>query len=200
MDGTLIDSGNAISNTINYVRTNLGLSIMPKKELLTNLNNPDINAASFFYGTTAFTDEQTQLFGEYYEDNCIKDITLYDGIQNMLKEISNHFTLSIATNASVEFANKMIEHLDIAQYFKFVVGANQVSNPKPHPDMLIHTTNKLSIPVKNSILIGDSNKDSKAAKSCDMDYLMVNWGFTQHDNHGVFSSADELHKKILSLR
>ena len=62
MDGTLIDSGNVISNTINFVRTNLGLPLMPKEDLLKNINNPDINSAKFFYGTQAFTPEQTKLF------------------------------------------------------------------------------------------------------------------------------------------
>ena len=45
MDGTLIDSGNVITNTINFVRNNIGLDSIPKKEMLTQLNNPDINAS-----------------------------------------------------------------------------------------------------------------------------------------------------------
>jgi phosphoglycolate phosphatase len=199
MDGTLIDSGNVISNTVNYVRTTLGLSVMPKQELLSSINNPDIISSEFFYGTKAFTDEQTKLFGDYYHENCIKDIALYEGIEVMLHEINKHFTLSIATNASVEFAQKMIEHLNINKHFNFVIGANQVSLPKPHPEMLINTTNKLSIDIKNSILIGDSEKDKHAALSCDMDYLLVNWGFTQHDHKCVVSNVEELHKKLLAL-
>ena len=200
MDGTLINSGDVISNTINYVRKNLGLPLMPKQELLTSINNPDINSSEYFYGTKAFTDEQTKLFGEYYHENCIKDISLYDGIDSMLKEMKKHFTLSIATNASVEFALKMTNHLDISHHFDFVIGANQVSKPKPHPEMLIFTTDKLQIPIENSILIGDSNKDKQAAQSCDMDYLMVNWGFTQHNCKNTILNAVELNEKLLSLR
>jgi len=200
MDGTLIDSGNVISNTINYVRSNLGLSLMPKQELLESINNPDINSSEFFYGTKEFTEEQTKLFGDYYHKNCINDIALYEGIDSMLSEINKHFTLSIATNASVEFAKKMIEHLDINTHFDFIIGANQVSKPKPHPEMLIQTTDTLSISIKDSILIGDSNKDKKAAQSCNMDYLLVNWGFTKHNYKNTISNTTELNKKLLSLR
>jgi len=200
MDGTLIDSGDVISNTINYVRTNIGLPKMPKKELLSSINNPDINSSEFFYGTKAFTDKQTKLFGEYYHENCIKDIALYEGIDEMLHEINKHFTLSIATNASVEFAQKMIKHLNIDKHFDLIIGANQVAKPKPHPEMLLHTTDKLAISIQNSILIGDSNKDKKAAQSCDMDYLLVNWGFTQHDHKEVISNVVELNKRLLAFQ
>jgi phosphoglycolate phosphatase len=51
MDGTLINSSTIISDTINYVRTNIGLSQMDQKTLLENINNPHINPAEFFYET-----------------------------------------------------------------------------------------------------------------------------------------------------
>ena len=73
MDGTLINSGDVITNTINFVRKNLNLPEIPKDIMLKNLNNPDINSAEFFYGTSEFTPEQTELFGEYYDENCTKE-------------------------------------------------------------------------------------------------------------------------------
>jgi len=200
MDGTLVNSGDVISNTINYVRTNLGLDPMPKDKLLININNPDINSSEFFYGTTAFTDEQTELFGEYYDKNCISDISLYDGIKELLEELSKYFVLSIATNASVEFAKKMIKHLDIDHHFNYIIGANEVTTPKPHPEMLLNTLESLKIEIKDSILVGDSNKDKNAAEACQMDYLLVNWGFTKHDCSSVISNTTELNEKLLSLK
>jgi len=202
MDGTLIDSGDTISNTVNFVRKNLGLEPLPKKELLDNMNNPEINSSEFFYGTTLFTDEQTELFTQYYNTNCTKDIILYEGIYELIKELSNHFTLSIATNASADFAKKMIKHLNIDIYFEFIIGSTDVSLPKPHPEMLLSTLQTLDINIKNSILIGDSNKDKKAAVACNMDYLLVNWGFSEHDinrDNSVIKNTQELHKKLMRL-
>jgi len=200
MDGTLIDSGDVISNTINFVRTNIGLKKMPKDELLINLNNPDINSAELFYGTNAFTDEQTKLFGEYYHENCINDIVLYDGIKELLESINKHFILTIATNASVEFAKKMIEFLNIDHYFDYVIGSNEVKKPKPDSEMLLNTLQNCDIKAEHSILIGDSNKDKQAAEACNMDYLLVNWGFTKYKDDNVISNTTELYEKILSLK
>ncbi len=197
MDGTLIDSGNVISNTINFVRSNLGLALIPKSELLKNINNPDINAAKFFYGTREFTDEQTKLFQEYYNKHCISDIILYDGVLDMLDQLQGKFTLSIATNASVEFANKMIEHLSIHSYFDYVIGANCVEKPKPHPDMLIKTLKTLSYEKKQSVLVGDSLKDQRAAQAASMDSILVNWGFTRHCETKSISDTKILTEELL---
>jgi len=200
MDGTLIDSGNVISNTINHVRTNVGLKEMPKGLLLESINNPDINPSEFFYGTSVFTERHSQLFEEYYDKNCLNDIILYDGIKNLLQTISKHFTISIATNASVVYAQKMTKHLEIDQYIDYFIGADKVTHPKPNPEMLIETTKSLNIAIKNAILIGDSNKDKNAAVACQMEYLLVNWGFTQHENNEVISQTSELKKKLLSFK
>ena len=51
MDGTLVDSSDAITNTINYVRGHLELEPLEKVYLLENLNNPHINSSEFFYNT-----------------------------------------------------------------------------------------------------------------------------------------------------
>ncbi len=200
MDGTLIDSGNVITNTINYVRNNIGLDSIPKIEMLDHLNNPDINAAEFFYGTSAFTDEQTKLFGEYYDKNCVSDIILYDGIKEMLSSINDDFILTVATNASVEFANKMLSHLDIGNYFDMVIGANNVPKPKPNPDMLLKILEKFNIKSKDTIFVGDSHKDKRAAQSANIDCLLVNWGFTEHLKEESISTTNELQKALLKLR
>ena len=195
MDGTLINSGDVITNTINFVRTNLGLEKIQKDLMLSMLNNPDVNAAEYFYGTSEFTDEQTELFTKYYDENCTKEISLYDGIYELLEELKRkEFILSVATNASADFAIKMLKALDIYKFFDFVVGANMVEHPKPKPDMLELTLKQLDIDVRNSLLIGDSLKDTRAAESINMKAILVNWGFSKYENE--ISNIYELKKEL----
>ena len=190
MDGTLVNSGTMIANTINFVRKNIGLEELKKECLLENLNNPHINSAQFFYGTTYFTDKQTKLFEEYYNENCIKDIELYEGIKELLEEIGQKYRLAIATNASDIFAHKILSHLDISHHFDEVVGANQVRNPKPKPDMLLKIIDKYQIDKDKTVLIGDSHKDFFAAKSAGIGSILVNWGFSNHKNSAVNTTED----------
>ena len=197
MDGTLIDSGDVITNTINFVRTNIGLEPMEKSTLLTQLNNPDINAADFFYGTSEFTDQQTELFTQYYDKHCISDIVLYNGIKELLEELSSKFTLSLATNASVQFANKMLKHLDIYKYFSFTIGACSVDKPKPAPDMILKTLQELKTNPQDAILVGDSHKDKNAAIAANINYILVNWGFTKHNDNNIIKTTDELRLTLI---
>ena len=184
MDGTLVNSGAMISNTINYVRENIGLEKLEKKLILEQVNNPNINSSEYFYGTTYFTDQQTKLFEEYYNENCIKDIELYDGIKHLLEK-HNNITMHIATNAHDNFAHKILDHLNIKNYFVNIIGANNVSKPKPDPEMIHKVIKECKYDYHNYILIGDSQKDILAAQNAGIESILVNWGFSDHLNNNI---------------
>ena len=185
MDGTLINSGNVIANTINYVRENLGFETMKKDFILEKVNDPNINSAEFFYGTVHFTDKQSELFEEYYHKNCLSDLELYDGIYNLLESLQDDFILSVATNANSEFAHKMLNHLEIGKYFKTVVGYNDVVKPKPHPEMVYKILEEINTTKEKSLLVGDSHKDIQAATKAGVDSILVNWGFSNHEENAI---------------
>jgi len=195
MDGTLINSGYAISNTINYVRENLNLERLEKDYILENINNPDINSSDFFYGTKEFTPLQTELFSQYYEKNCLNDLVIYEGIKDLLENLKNDFTLSVATNANSIYARKMLKHLELDSYFDTVLGYNDVSKAKPHPEMLHKIIHKHDILKENAQMIGDSHKDTQAAQNAGVDWVLVNWGFTNHKKDAI-ETVQELQKKI----
>jgi len=185
MDGTLLNSGAAIVNTINYVRDNMGLSQMEKSHVLKHINDPDINSAKFFYGTEEFTQQQNVLFNEYYNKNCLNDIVLYDGIKELIESLNKNCKLAVATNASSIFAKRMLIHLDLHHHFDMLVGYNDVENPKPHPEMIYKIMNQLNASKDKAILIGDSKKDTQAATNAGIDSILVNWGFSDYENEAL---------------
>lgn len=195
MDGTLINSGTMIANTINYVRENLGFEHMKKNFILEKVNDPTINSAEFFYGTVHFTDQQSKLFETYYHEHCLTDLEIYDGIKELLDDLNSDFILSVATNANSEFAHKMLNHLELGKYFKTVVGYNDVTKPKPHPEMVYKIINKINTTKEKSLLVGDSHKDIQAASSAGVDSILVNWGFSNHTENAI-ESVKELEGRI----
>ncbi|XOB60834.1 HAD family hydrolase [Campylobacterota bacterium DY0563] len=195
MDGTLIDSGTSITNTINHVRENLGFEKMEKSFVLEKLNDPNINAAKFFYGTENFTEQQKVLFEEYYHKNCLKDLEIYEGIEKLIDDLNGEFTLAVATNASSVFARKMLGHLEIEKYFKSILGYDSVKMPKPHPEMVYKILDNHNIQKQNAQMIGDSHKDIMAATNAGIDSVLVNWGFSNHDKDAI-ESIEELEKRI----
>lgn len=202
MDGTLIDSGSVITNTINYVREKQGLEILSKDSMLKALNDPNINSSHFFYGTYSFTQEQTKLFQEYYDEHCTSDIVLYSGIEKLLNDLSGNYLLSVATNANSIYANRMLEFLAIKNYFSLIAGADMVKHPKPKSDILEFSCNELKINKENTILVGDSKKDWNAAKDFKIKCILVNWGFSQYESDNetiVVNDVEDLIRKIKTL-
>ncbi len=195
MDGTLIDSGTSITNTINHVRENLGFKKMEKNYILEKVNDPEINAAQFFYGTPDFTEEQKVLFEDHYNANCLKDLELYDGIKKLMDDLSSDFTLAVATNANSTFARKMLDYVGIGNYFETILGYDSVVNAKPHPEMVYKILDTHNIQKHNAQLIGDSHKDIMAASNAGIDSVLVNWGFSNHDKDAI-ETIEELEKRI----
>lgn len=195
MDGTLINSGFAITNTINYVRENLGLKRLERNYILEKVNDPNINSAEFFYGTKEFTEQQTILFEEYYNEHCLTDLVLYDGISKLIDDLSGDFTLAVATNANSDYAYKMLNHVGIGKYFSTILGYDSVKNPKPHPEMVYKILDKHQIHKHNAQLIGDSKKDIMAATNAGVDSVLVNWGFSNHKEDAI-ETIEELEKRI----
>jgi phosphoglycolate phosphatase len=199
MDGTLINSGIMIAKTINFVRTNIGLEPLDHSIILEKINDPDINSAEFFYQTNEFTQEQTELFNQYYHKNCIVGVELYDGVEDILKDISKKYTLSIATNANSIFAHKILKHLNVYQYFDYIIGHDMVKNSKPDPEMILKILNKFDLNKNETILIGDSHKDLYAAKNAQIDCILVNWGFSDHNNdkqNNIIHNTQQLKQKL----
>jgi len=195
MDGTLINSGTMIANTVNYVRQNIGLPILEKKHILEKLNDPNINSAEFFYGTKHFTQEQTHLFESYYTQNCLLELEIYDGIEALLKDLKSEFKLAVATNASSVFAKKMLAHLELLDHFEVVFGYDSVTKPKPHPEMVHKIIHTLATTKEKSLLIGDSHKDTQAAFNAGVDSILVNWGFSNHEKDAI-GNIKELEQHI----
>ena len=195
MDGTLINSGHAIANTVNYVRENLGLEKFEHDFILEHVNDININSAEFFYNQKEFTPLVTNLFEEYYNQNCLNDLVIYDGIKDILDDFKNDFKFCIATNANSNAAKKMLSHLEIDRYFSTILGYNDVAKPKPNPDMVNVLLDKYNTKKEKTKLIGDSNKDIAAAKKAGIEGILVNWGFSDNKEDAL-KTVCELRKKI----
>ena len=195
MDGTLVDSGFAITNTINYVRENIGFERLEKNHILEKVNDPTINSAEFFYGTKDFTKQQIKLFEEYYNEHCLSDLVVYDGIAKLLESLKDDFILAVATNANSQYAHKMLNHVGLAHHFKTILGYDSVKNPKPHPEMVNKILDIHKVSNQNAQLIGDSHKDIMAATNAGVDSVLVNWGFSNHEKDAI-ETVEELEKRI----
>ena len=196
MDGTLVDSSVTIVNAINHVRGRLNLEPLETDLILEKVNDPDLNPAMYFYEVPAFTPQHEAWFSNYYTENHERELQLYSGVEKLLKSLkSKGFKLAIATNSYRGSTIESLSHLKIIDYFESLACYDDVGRGKPAPDMLIKNLKDLEIDAEDTVFIGDSERDLLASKSAKIDYIMINWGFSDYKD--AIHNIDELKKAIL---
>jgi len=183
MDGTLVNSSITIANAINYVRQNLGFEPMDAEKILTLVNDHTINPAQMFYHAKAFDADHEKWFSEYYTKNHGSELVLYEGIKELLMGLkAEGKSLAVATNAYRVSTIQSLTHLGIHDLFDSIACFDDVLQGKPYPDMLYKIIDELNYNEEETLFIGDGPRDEEAAKSARIDYIMVEWGFTDHDD------------------
>lgn len=198
MDGTLVNSSLTIANAINYVRQNLGFEPMEQNHILKHVNEPDINPAQFFYHATSFDADHERWFSEYYTKNHEQELVLYNGIKELLYALKDKgYKLAVATNAYRGSTIESLSHLNVLGIFDGIACYDDVEQGKPHPDMLHKLLDELNFLNNETIFVGDGPRDEIASKRAEIDYIMVDWGFTEHTE--AVRTVAELKEMLLNV-
>lgn len=191
MDGTLIDSANAISCAVNEIRQDLNLAPLSREIIMQTINTPNTDWAKELYNMENFHHSN---FKEGYEKYFIKhyeqSVVLFKGVKELLEFLkSKNCFLAIATNAPQNSLSKILKKHEIIPYFDKILGVSLGIEPKPHPMMLELLKNEA--PYEISIFIGDSQKDKECAKNAKIPYFHAKW-YQKDLKENEFSNADEL--------
>jgi phosphoglycolate phosphatase len=196
MDGTLVDSSVTIVNAINHVRKNLNLAPLERELILEKVNDPELDPAKYFYEVPAFTPEHEAWFSQYYTDNHERELQLYSGIEELLQKLKNQgFILAVATNSYRGSTIESLSHLKILEYFDSLACYDDVGRGKPAPDMLEKNLEDTNTEAEDALFIGDSERDLLASKSAKIDYIMINWGFSDYQD--AIHRVEDLEKAII---
>jgi phosphoglycolate phosphatase len=199
MDGTLVNSSITIANAINHVRANLGFEPMEQDHILRLVNDHTINPAQTFYNAHSFESDHEKWFSEYYTKNHESELVLYEGIENLLVNLKERgHRLAVATNAYRGSTIESLTHLNVFEFFDGIACYDDVEKGKPYPDMLHKLLDELEHQSHEALFIGDGPRDELASQRAKIDYIMVDWGFTEHSD--AVRSVDELHNILLGLK
>ncbi|AXP08296.1 HAD family hydrolase [Campylobacter hepaticus] len=191
MDGTLIDSANAISCAVNEIHKNLNLEKLAKEKIIQIINTPNIDWAKELYNIKDFNHSNFKKdYEQYFIKHYKKSVVLFDGIKELLIFLKNkNCFLAIATNAPQSSLKNILQKHEILSYFDKILGVSSSIKPKPHPMML--ELLKSQAPYKTSIFIGDSQKDQECAKNANLTYFHAKW-YQKNLKENEFSNTNEL--------
>ncbi len=116
---------------------------------------------------------------------------------------SEGVTITIATSKRRNLVEVVLDHHKITDMFKMVVGAQDVTNHKPHPESVHQTIQKLGIPIAETVVIGDSVFDLDMARNAGADAIGVTTGIhtremlAKSEPRHIVGNLDEVGKLIL---
>lgn len=138
--------------------------------------------ASHFDGNLQQVEALLSSFLIYYEQNVCENTQIYESVIPVLNALKQREkSLACITNKPIKPAHKLLDALDLSNYFTLILGGDSLPAKKPHPLPLQHALSHYSLKSDNAVMVGDSQFDVLAAQAANISCIAVSGGY----NHGV---------------
>jgi phosphoglycolate phosphatase len=117
--------------------------------------------------------EATAVFREHYLKICRAGTRLMPGAREALDALAARYAMAMCSNKPGETLRSLADYLDISRYFVICLGAYDVPNLKPHPDMLRKALAALHATGSDTLYVGDTVTDVEFSDSCDVPCVLV---------------------------
>lgn len=196
-DGTLINSGPDLAEALNFMLKDIGKETYSQETIHNWVGNGartlvkrallgKIDVEGEEIDPQEFKNSLDTFLKYYKEHVCVKTI-MYPNVYETLKTLfESGYKLSIVTNKPYEFIEPILTKLGILDMFALYIGGDSLAEKKPSPAPLLHVCQKLSIDVKDSVMVGDSKNDILAARACEMDSIGVSYGYNYGNDIGIY--------------
>lgn len=185
LDGTLADTGQDITNALNYALKPFRVREYSLEEtkamvgsgisrLLESLIPPDANSPDGERGNPK--DIATSRFLDYYDNHLIDNTVIYPFVKETLSQL-NGYTKAVLSNKREIYSKRVLEGLGILGYFDCVLGSDSVQEKKPSPVPILDLLEQYHVSEEEALIIGDSNYDVEAGMAAGIRVVGVTYGF-----------------------
>ena len=191
LDGTLVNTAPDLMRAHNYVMKKYGyderkLSDIKKlagrgsKVMLTKSMHEMAELSGKIKKTNDVVEKMTKEFVDFYSKNIVKESTLKNGALDFLKWCKkNSILMGVCTNKQEHLSIDLLKKIKIYHFFDYVAGGNTFQFNKPNPKHLTETIEIIGGNIKKSLMIGDSETDSNAAKAANIPFVLIEDGYTE---------------------
>ncbi len=180
LDGTLTDSSPGITNSVIYALKKFGIEETDRTKLYPFIGPPLTESFERFYGfSKERCMEAVRYYREYYSDKGIFQNSVYDGLEDVLKELKRRGKkLVVATSKPEPFARQIIEHFGLDPYFDYVAGMELSGGRGTKEEVIRYALCACKIADKSKVLmVGDREHDVFGAHAAGMECLGILYGF-----------------------
>ena len=184
LDGTLLDTLDDLTNSVNYVLENFG---MPKRS---RSDYRKFFGSGIAYAVRCAAPEGTNeevisdmvaLFRKHYNVHCMDNTRPYNGIPEMMRALAARgYKLAIVSN-KIDSAVKELNKRFFADCVSVAIGEKPGVKRKPARDMVDAALAELGSAGGDAVYIGDSEVDLLTAENSGLPCIAVLWGFRDKD-------------------
>jgi phosphoglycolate phosphatase len=175
-DGTLIDSYEAIAESLNHVRSSFSLPPLEMDEVKGMVGHGLETLIERALGGGKI-EEGVKLFRQRYATVCERKTAILPQVKETLDELDRRgYRMAIATNKPSYFARDILKALEMEHLFAEVLGPNDVERPKPDPEMLEIIMMRIGLSPEEVAYVGDMLLDIEVARRAGVEAYAIPTG------------------------
>ncbi len=183
LDGTLIDSTDAIVSTFNHTFEKMNFDFKGNDEDIKSLIGHPLDIMYLELGVEKeLVWDYVEAYKERYRKISKQQTELLEFAKEAIEYANTFARLSIVTTKTGLYSQELLEHMQIMHHFEYVTGREHVENPKPHPEPIHKTLDLMNVKSTCDIwMIGDTELDLIAANSAGINSIGVLCGYGKEE-------------------
>lgn len=178
LDGTLIDSTDAILESFGVAYETFGHTVPDDEEIKKLIGHP-LDLMFTMLGVDALeANDYVMAYKEHYRLISRKKTTLLPLAIEAIQQASKIATLGVVTTKTARYSEEILDHLGVMHHFKVLIGRENVTHPKPHPEPIQKALTFLNANPAQTWMVGDTPMDLICAKEAGVQSIGVLCGYS----------------------
>lgn len=176
LDGTLIDSYEAIAESLNAALRSAGMEELPVDQVrgMVGMGLETLVARAMGEENVAVG---VRDFRAHYERICVARTRLLPQVAETLDQLHRRgYRMAVASNKPAKFGWRLLEGLHVRRYLACVLGPDLVENRKPHPEMLQRAMQVMEVMPGATLYVGDMEIDVETARRAGVPVVVIPTG------------------------
>ncbi len=179
LDGTVTDSGRAITSSVEYALEQFGITDQPKEKLETFIGPSlydSFEREYQFHGEDC--DKAVALYRYIYEKERMYDVDIYDGIVALLQNLkAQNKTVLLVTSKPMKFSKMIIEKIGMSDLFDAIIAPELTDHSSDKKRLIEKAVYEYGLDKNECIMIGDTKYDIEGALGAGVDSIAVTYGY-----------------------
>ena len=180
LDGTLTDPYDGITRCIVHALQSLDWPVPAETELRGFIGPPLHDSFASRGMSPHQVDLAVNAYRERFTDVGMFENRVYDGIPAALEHLDAlGVRMAVATSKPTVYAERILEHFDLARFFVLVSGATLDGSRRHKADILRFALAGVGGPLDSAVMIGDRAQDVLGAAAVGLSAIGVAWGYAE---------------------